>query len=56
VDHLVRGAAASWRRHTGQPPGAGESSVFVRFCLALAALAELTLTRDRIRAVLNGGL
>lgn len=56
VDHLVRGAAASWRRHTGQQPGTGESSVFVKFCLALAALAELTLTRERIRAVLKGGL
>lgn len=56
IDHLVRGAAASWRRHTGQQPGTSDSSAFIRFCLALAALAELTLTRDRIRAVLNGGL
>ena len=56
VDHLVRGAAASWRRHTGQQPGTGESSAFVKFCLALGALAELTLTRERIRAVINGGL
>ena len=56
VDHLVRAAAANWRRHTGQQPSAGESSVFVKFCLALAALAELTLSRERIRAVLDGGL
>ena len=54
ADHLVRGAAASWRLHTGQQPGTGDSSVFVKFCLALAALAELTLTRERIRDVLNG--
>lgn len=53
VDHLVRGAAASWRRHTGQKPGTSDSSAFVKFCLALAALAALNLTRDRIRAVLN---
>lgn len=55
VDHLVRGAAASWRRHTRQQPSASDSSAFVKFCLALAALAELNLTRDRIRAVLNRG-
>jgi ribosomal protein S15P/S13E len=56
VDHLVRGAVTSWRRHTGQHPGTGDSSVFVKFCLALAALAELSLTRDRVRAVLGRGL
>jgi hypothetical protein len=56
VDHLVRAAAASWRRHTGQQPGTGDSSVFVKFCLALAALAGLTLSRERIGAVLRGGL
>ena len=56
VDHLVRSAAASWRRHTGRQPGTNDSSAFVKFCLALAALAELPLTRDRIRAVLDRGL
>jgi hypothetical protein len=55
-DHLVRSAAASWRRHTGRAPGTDGSSAFVKFCLALAALAELPLTRDRIRAVLARGL
>jgi hypothetical protein len=54
VDHLVRGAAASWRRHTGRQPGTSDSSAFVKFCLALAALAALKLSRDRIRAVLDG--
>ena len=56
IDHLVRGAAASWRKHTGQQPGTGESAAFVKFCRALAALAALPLSRDRIRGVLDRGL
>jgi hypothetical protein len=53
VDHLVRGAASSWRQHTGQPPDTSDSSAFVKFCLALAALAELPMSRDRVRGVLT---
>jgi hypothetical protein len=53
VDHLVLTAAVSWRQCTGQQPDAREPSAFVKFCLALAALAELPLSRDRIRRVLD---
>jgi hypothetical protein len=53
VDHLVRGAAVSWHKHTGQPADTSESAPFVKFCLALAALAELSLDHDRICRVLD---
>lgn len=56
VDHLVLAAAVGWRQYTGQQPDASEPSAFVKFCLALAALAELPLSRDRIRSVLDRGL
>ena len=55
VDRLVLNAAVSWRQYTGQQPDTSEPSAFVRFCLALAALAELPLSRDRIRSVLDRG-
>jgi hypothetical protein len=55
VDRLVLTAAVSWRQYTGQQPDTSEPSAFVRFCMALAALAELPLSRDRIRSVLDRG-
>ena len=55
VDQLVLNAAVSWRRHTGQHPDTSEPSAFVKFCLALASLAELPLSRDRLRRVLHRG-
>lgn len=55
VDHLVLTAAVSWRQHTGQQPDTSGPSAFVTFCLALAELAELPLSRDRIRSILNRG-
>ncbi len=55
VDRLVLTAADSWRRYTDQQPDTSEASAFVKFCLALASLAELPLSRDRIHRVLDRG-
>lgn len=55
IDRLVLTAAASWRQYTGQQPDATGPSAFVKFCLALATLAEAPLSRDRIRSVLDRG-
>ena len=55
VDQLVLNAAVNWRRHTGQHPDTSEPSAFVKFCLALASLAGLPLSRDRLRRVLHRG-
>jgi hypothetical protein len=55
VDFLVRSAAASWHTHTGERPRTSESSGFVKFCVALAKLAELPITRDKIRTALQKG-
>ena len=55
VDQLVLNDAVSWRRYTGQQPDTSEPSAFVKFCLALASLAELPLNRDRVRRVLQQG-
>jgi hypothetical protein len=49
VDQPVLDAAVSWRRYTGQPPDTSEPSALVKFCRALASLAELPLSRERLR-------
>jgi len=55
VDQPVLDAAVSWRRYTDQQPDTSEPSALVKFCRALASLAELPLSRERLRRILHRG-